>query len=135
MSFTDKLPIKVMTILLMWALVMFHSICALSELSPTKTAILKCVSYRADGSMSGVETWTMNVKVDFIRLTLWIGVINYQIISLSKKAILVMEQLEDGADIIIINRDNGAFERSSIFANVYGAHYMSWSGSCSPTPI
>ena len=125
-----------MKALLAFVLITVNPVCASSEiLQPTKTVSLKCASYRADASISGAETGTMNVRVDLVKLRLWIGISEYEIISLSQRAIVAMEQMEDGADIIVIQRQNGSFQRSMQFANVYGAHYMSWSGSCSPTPI
>jgi hypothetical protein len=46
---------------------------AAADVIPQKSVMLKCVSYRADGSMPNDTTGTMNVKIDFLKLTLSIG--------------------------------------------------------------
>jgi len=104
-----------------------------AEVIPQKTAILKCFAYKVEGIR--LNPATMNIKIYFIRLKLSIGAFQYEVISLSDRSVVGLLPLEDGAELMVINRNNGSFERSELAANLYGTQRLSWSGSCSPTPI
>jgi hypothetical protein len=134
-------PRRIIVALALLTVVPFSA--AAADVFPQKSAILKCVSYRADGvtNTDGVvnnSTGTMNVKIDFLKLTLWIGdAFRFEILSLNDRSIVAVDsvQMEDGAELMVINRKNGSFQRSIGQANIYGTQRYSWSGSCSPTPF
>jgi len=126
------------TILMLVLLILVPVRTSSGEVTPQKTTILKCTIADREGSI-GINSATFNVEIDLIGLRLWVGVVQYEIISLSPRSVVALLQEGDstdsGAELMVINRNNGSFQRSELSTNLDGTQRLWWSGSCSPTPI
>jgi hypothetical protein len=108
-----------------------------SQKSATLTcAIVDSGGLGGAGRANGKE---FHVKIDFMRSRLSIGVFDYEIISVNARSVVALIQEGDdadsGAELVVINRYNGSYQRSDLGTNVAGTQRLWSSGVCSPTPF